>query len=206
MKNSRKTAMRRASSGVNYFTGQMKFQNIGSHDTTPEQLSVEAKSVEQVTEHEDEFDSGSDMSFKQKKVSEKSVEKTLIQKEGIKIGTKLNVSVDKINMRNIGEALTGYVQEVNEQMIHQENENLVRQGYIGFDKYIDVHSPKGEKKIRVRFPQHKTIKIKSDLVKRMELEHIEETMESLAILPDFGYPTMLLDAEFKGWEHFSDLI
>ena len=40
----------------------------------------------------------------------------------------------------------------------------------------------------------------------MELEHIEETMESLCVLPDFGYPGMLLDTDFKGWEHFRDLV
>ena len=31
-------------------------------------------------------------------------------------------------------------------------------------------------------------------------------MESLAVLPDFGYPGMMLESEFKGWDHFVDLI
>ena len=26
------------------------------------------------------------------------------------------------------------------------------------------------------------------------------------MLPDFGYPGMLLDTDFKGWEHFRDLV
>lgn len=34
MKN-RKANIRRASSGVNYFTGQMKFQNVGDVEATP---------------------------------------------------------------------------------------------------------------------------------------------------------------------------
>lgn len=76
-------------------------------------------------------------------------------------------------MRNIGEALTGFVHEINEAKIKEENDNLVRRGYIGFDRYIDVYSPKGQKKIRVRFAAHKKVRIESDLVKRMELEHIE---------------------------------
>ena len=131
---------------------------------------------------------------------------SLYEEEGLKIGTKLNVSVGKINMRTIGEALTGFVSHVNEEEMQKENENLVRRGCVGYDNYIDVHSPKGEKKIRVRFPTHKTVRIQSNFVKRLELEHIEETMESLAVLPDFGYPGMMLESEFKGWDHFVDLI
>ena len=134
------------------------------------------------------------------------MEKSFLEEEGLKIGTKLNVSVDKINMRTIGEALTGFVSHVNEEEMQKENENLVRRGCVGYDNYIDVHSPKGEKKIRVRFPTHKTVRIQSNFVKRLELEHIEETMESLAVLPDFGYPGMMLESEFKGWDHFVDLI
>jgi hypothetical protein len=44
------------------------------------------------------------------------------------------------------------------------------------------------------------------LIKRLELEHIEEVIDSLCVLPDFGYPGMLLDTDFKGWDHFRDLI
>ena len=62
-------------------------------------------------------------------------------------------------MKNIGEALTGFIEDVNQDMMKKENDSLVRTGFVGQDNYIDIHSPKGEKKIRVRFPPHKNIKI-----------------------------------------------
>ena len=55
-------------------------------------------------------------------------------------------------MRTIGEALTGFVTEINEKKMKEENDNLIRTGFIGLDNSVDVYSPKGVKKIRVRFP------------------------------------------------------
>ena len=50
-----------------------------------------------------------------------------------------------------------------------------------------MYSPKGVRKIRVEFPKGQKVKIESKLVKRLELEHIEDSIESLSLQPDFGY-------------------
>ena len=38
-------------------------------------------------------------------------------------------------------------------------------------------------------PKSTHVKINSNIVKRMELEHIVEQIESFSIVPDFGYNT-----------------
>ena len=41
----------------------------------------------------------------------------------------------------------------------------------------------------------------------MELEHIEETIELLNIVPDFGFPLLQYEMdELKGWDLFRDHI
>ena len=43
--------------------------------------------------------------------------------------------------------------------------------------------------MRITVPKSTHVKITSNIVKRMELEHIVEQIESLSIVPDFGYTT-----------------
>ena len=45
-------------------------------------------------------------------------------------------------------------------------------------------------------------------MKRLELDHIDEQIESLSIIPDFGFKIMPMtaDEEFKGWELMLELI
>jgi hypothetical protein len=96
--------------------------------------------------------------------------------------------LDKINLQTLSEALTGVTHNVNNQLLTSQDEEYVKYGKIGLDNYVDVFSPKKDHKIRVRYNKHKNVRIKSEMVKRLELEHIEECIDSLCVLPDFGYP------------------
>jgi hypothetical protein len=45
----------------------------------------------------------------------------------------------------------------------------------------------------------------------MELEHIEDQIETLQVIPDFGYETLFCKASsdeegFKGWDMFRDFV
>ena len=78
-------------------------------------------------------------------------------------------------------------------------------------KYVDIYGPKGDKKVRLEFPKDKVINIKTSFVRRLELEHIQESIETLQQVPDFGYPIMLKDNDDEGnymrtWDLFLDLI
>ena len=53
--------------------------------------------------------------------------------------------------------------------------------------YVDIYSPRGEHKIRVTHSPSQKVNIASKLHKRLELEHIEESIESMSKLPDFGF-------------------
>ena len=79
-------------------------------------------------------------------------------------------------------------------------------------RYIDVYSPKGKRKIRILHKQDQKIKIESNLLKRLELEHIEEAIEKMTVVPDFGYDIYTHEnlseevfdeeAQSKGWQLF----
>jgi hypothetical protein len=58
--------------------------------------------------------------------------------------------------------------------------------------------------MRVTFKEHQDVRIQSSLIKRLELEHIEESIENLGIVPDFGYPIEMFDDELKGWNILRD--
>lgn len=49
----------------------------------------------------------------------------------------------------------------------------------------EICSPSSKKKIKIRNPK---IPIVSTYQKRLELSHIEDMIESLSVVPDFGYP------------------
>jgi hypothetical protein len=59
---------------------------------------------------------------------------------------------------------------------------------------------------RINYRDDQKIRIQSSFIKRLELEHLENVVESLNIVPDFGFPVLLYDEEFKGWELFRDHI
>ena len=83
----------------------------------------------------------------------------MLQKNSAKINGKLNVPISKINMQNIGEALTGYVSSINERQMMDSLTQHVKKGKIAYDNYIDVYSPRGNHKIRLRFPKYKNVRI-----------------------------------------------
>lgn len=65
--------------------------------------------------------------------------------------------------------------------------------------------------MRLEFPRHKHVNIKSSFIKRLELEHIQESIATLCNVPDFGFPIMLKENEdttnyMRTWDLFLDLI
>lgn len=79
-------------------------------------------------------------------------------------------------------------------------------------RFVDVYSPKGKRKIRIEHKKNQIIKIESNLLKRMELEYIEEAIEKMTVIPDFGYDIHMNEnlseevfdeeAQSKGWQLF----
>jgi hypothetical protein len=58
---------------------------------------------------------------------------------------------------------------------------------------------KQDRKLRINFANDEPFNIKSDLIKRLELQHIEETIKSLSIILDFGFEMMYtMGDSFKG--------
>ena len=50
-----------------------------------------------------------------------------------------------------------------------------------------MYSPKGNRKIRIEHNASQSINIQSNIIKRLELEHIEDAIEKMVVIPDFGY-------------------
>ena len=67
-------------------------------------------------------------------------------------------------------------------------------------RYIDVYSPRGKHKVRIFHPGNHDVRIESNLIKRMELEHIEDMIDSMSVIPDFGYET----GRFDIFQYFKD--
>lgn len=58
-------------------------------------------------------------------------------------------------------------------------------------EFIDIFSPKGVRKIRIFKKANNTIRIQSNFLKRLELEHIEDQIENMKSIPDFGYDVVM---------------
>ena len=104
----------------------------------------------------------------------------------------MNVLVDQLSPDKITKTLMGSKNATLTAHFKDQDSNQVKYGKTKHVEFADVYSPKGQKKIRVTFDPKKgqKLRISSSLVKRMELEHIEETIEQLNIVPDFGFPLL----------------
>ena len=108
--------------------------------------------------------------------------------------------------------MTGDIPDIQQQNALTDDSQFIREGPLCYNrKYIDVFSPRGDKKVRLEFHKDAVVKIKSSFVKRLELEHISESIETLQQVPDFGYPILLKDNDDEGnymrtWDLFLDLI
>jgi hypothetical protein len=72
------------------------------------------------------------------------------------------------------------------------------------DQITEIISPDGKTKLKVRKPK---VKIKSTFTKRLELEHIEEAIAGMSIIPDFGFENNVMDKEdCRGWNLFRDFV
>ena len=61
--------------------------------------------------------------------------------------------------------------------------------------------------MRINVPKSTRVRVKSNMVKRLELEHIVEQIESLNMIPDFGFTTLARsEPVFRGWDMFLELI
>ena len=77
---------------------------------------------------------------------------------------------------------------------------------------MTIYSPRMEPKIRIEQQAYKPMpKVKSRIAGRLEIEHIEEVMDSLSCLPDFGFNNMIFNeddeqAKNAGWSILWDFI
>ena len=74
-------------------------------------------------------------------------------------------------------------------------------------KRIDLYDTANRKTASLSFPKNHPVKIVTNVMKRMEIEHIEEAMVSRKFDPDFGFDNLMEDDELgEGWELFLMLI
>ena len=114
----------------------------------------------------------------------------------------LNVDVKALDLENLTMALSGQPIEVDSRIAMVQDRHFVRSGTVGGVRvpgcrngrelmhrtYVEIFSPKGEPRLRLEQPAWKPApRIVSTLPGRLELEHIEETIENMATQPDFGY-------------------
>ena len=69
-----------------------------------------------------------------------------------------------------------------------------------------VYSPSLKNLIKI---ENSKIPIKSSFIKRLELSHIEKTIDSLIVIPDWGYENNLIQSNNEktwGWSLIRDFI
>ena len=65
----------------------------------------------------------------------------------------------------------------------------MKQGQTEQHNFVDIYKDEETKFMRITVPKSTNVRVNSNIVKRLELEHIVEQIESLTIVPDFGYTT-----------------
>ena len=65
----------------------------------------------------------------------------------------------------------------------------MKQGKTPQHTFVDIYKDEKNKFMRIKVPKSTKLKVKSNIVKRLELEHIIEQIESLSTIPDFGFTT-----------------
>jgi hypothetical protein len=125
-----------------------------------------------------------------------------------KIKDQVNVLVkDLKDPSKISKLLTGHHNQTLGDHMKQQDSKVVQYGKDQHGQWADVYSPRGNRRLRINFKNHQKVnKIQSSLVKRLELEHIEDIIEGLSIVPDFGFPLLIYEQEFRGWELLRDHI
>jgi hypothetical protein len=91
--------------------------------------------------------------------------------------------------------------ESEEEVKYDKNEVVVKQkDHI----LIRAFSPRSNIKIK-----NTNARIESDLIKRLELDHIEEMIDGMSVHPDFGFPyigSYEEGADTKGWRIVKDFV
>lgn len=108
----------------------------------------------------------------------------------------LNVDVKALDLDNLTMALSGQPIEVDARIARMQDKHFVRTGKVGGVKvpgdrsgrelmhrtYVEIYSPKGEPRLRLEQPIWKPApRIVSSLPGRLELEHIEETIDGMTV-------------------------
>lgn len=107
--------------------------------------------------------------------------------------------MSKMNINTIGEALTGHIIQLDQldgDKLRFEDNSIIKKGFEGSRQFLELTNPnKTERKLKVSFRKDAKFNIKSDLMKRLELEHIDEMIESLTIIPDFGFAILPMNQD-----------
>lgn len=188
----------RVSGGINYFTDQMKFKSIENDDQDISPFAVKENQAERNKTIPDESSSNSSggdslssssSSYGSENDSKKVKAGDILQKKNGQISIKakqyisggiLNLPMKELTMQDVGEAMTGDIPDIQHQNALTDDSQFIREGPLCYNrKFIDVYSPRGDKKVRLQFHKDAVVKIKSSFVKRLELEHISESIETL---------------------------
>ena len=120
----------------------------------------------------------------------------------------MSVPLSKLTETNISEAFTGLKGvSIERKFVKNENDKFVKHGETTQHNFVDIYKDENNRFMRITVPKSTNVRIESNIVKRLELEHIVEQIESLSMIPDFGYTTSARqEADFRGWDMFLELV
>ena len=159
----------------------MKFKPVPSEEQTPyietkaknpktmnrNQTLVERSEHESISDDQSSDDNSEDLSDTPKSQ----------HKDAFMINDQMNLNLKDLSPAKITKALVGTNNAAMNNHFKEQDSQQVKYGKDRFSKFADVFSPKGQRKIRVSFDHGQNVRITSSLVKRMELEHIEDVIE-----------------------------
>jgi hypothetical protein len=124
---------------------------------------------------------------------------------GLTAYNELEVPVKQLKMEHLATALTGQPTLLSKKQIEETNLNYVKEGKLTYKhptkpneevvhrRYIDLLSPKGNPMMRLSQPAWQPRpRVRSTVTGRLELEHIEDMLDTMRVKPDFGYNTQAI--------------
>ena len=92
-------------------------------------------------------------------------------------------------------------------MVQKKKVNDEQDKYVhklpGADNDIEILNPQGQKAIKLRKIKNK---ISTGFFKRLELEHIDNTIRGMSAMPDFGFDPEVYKGKCNGWEMVMEIM
>lgn len=119
--------------------------------------------------------------------------------------------IAKSNLTHLSTALTGKPTLLTQADVEAEDSKYIEEGVLTHEdpivpgkrvphrKYVQILSPKGKPVVRIENQINgPTPRVRSTVAGRLELEHIQEQIEAMTVVPDFGFPYLLPNTEGGG--------